>query len=175
MCSLSCNLLSRGSTTPQQQLSPKLCLKYLSAQPAFYKIFSSRLLGCSDFHMLICSLFFFPSGFDVWGKCSNDPTAKKSGCCRLLIIVYSSEIRYKKFKLCKITCRGLCSCCFFSYIYSHSWGASVKPDNLGNQRGIQIAAIFGSPDILYFFTTHFWVGTLREPALYHGEIINAGT
>ncbi len=51
----------------------------------------------------------------------------------------------------------------------------MKPDNLGNQRGVQIAASLGSLDILYFFTTHFRVGTLREPALYHGVNINAGT
>ena len=51
----------------------------------------------------------------------------------------------------------------------------MKPDNLGNQRGVQIAASFGSLDILYFFTTHFRVGTLREPALYRGVNINAGT
>lgn len=51
----------------------------------------------------------------------------------------------------------------------------MKPDNLGNQRGVRIAAGFGSPDILYFFTTHFRVGTLREPALYRGVNINAGS
>lgn len=51
----------------------------------------------------------------------------------------------------------------------------MKPDNLGNQRGVQIAASFGRLDILYFFTTHFRVGTLREPALYRVVNINAGT
>lgn len=51
----------------------------------------------------------------------------------------------------------------------------MKPDNLGNQRGVQIAASFGSLDILYFFTTHFRVGTLREPVLDRGVNINAGT
>lgn len=51
----------------------------------------------------------------------------------------------------------------------------MKLDNLGNQRGVQIATRFGSLDILYFFTTHIRVGTLREPALYRGVNINAGT
>lgn len=77
---------------------------------------------------------------------------------------------------------SLC-CCSFSHqqqtsvthVYYHNWGASVKPDNLGNQRGVRIAASFGSPDRLYFFTTHFRVCTLREPALYRGVNINAGS
>ncbi len=51
----------------------------------------------------------------------------------------------------------------------------MKPDNLGNQRGLQIAASLGNLDILYFSTTHFRVGTLREPALYRGVNINAAT
>lgn len=73
-------------------------------------------------------------------------------------------------------------CCSFSHqytsithVYYHNWGASVKPDNLRNQRGVQIAASFGSLAILYFLTTHFRVGTLREPVLYRGVTINAGT
>lgn len=51
----------------------------------------------------------------------------------------------------------------------------MKLDNLGNQRGVQIAASFASLDVLYFFTTHFRVRTLREPVLYCGVNINAGT
>lgn len=51
----------------------------------------------------------------------------------------------------------------------------MKPDNLGNQQGVEIAASFGRLDTLCFFTTHFQAGTLREPVLCRGVNINAGT
>lgn len=51
----------------------------------------------------------------------------------------------------------------------------MKPEDQIEQRGDGIAASFDTFDLLDFFTTHFQLHTLREPAPYRGANISAGT
>lgn len=61
------------------------------------------------------------------------------------------------------------------HFHYYNSGASVKPEDQIEQQGDEIPVSFDTFDILDFFTTHFQLHTLREPAPYHRANISAGT
>lgn len=159
------------------QLGFTVRFKYLNLNPRFWRLFFYFLQAFSNVAS-VCGPSSSPSVLDDWGNPCFDPAAKTSALkLSFLFFFYDFDLEHiwAEFGLTWNMIAFSHQCTSFKRVYYRNWGGSGKPDNLQEQRGVSIAASFGSPHILFFFITHFAAGTLREPALQHGANISVST